>query len=82
MTALATSLARAVVDHELPGHEYDPGSEDPTMISAAHMAGTLDDWLIGDLDLPVEDFISHMRRFSTFDMGEWLERHRDQINFD
>lgn len=81
MTALANSLARAVIDHELPGHAYDSRSVDPHMITASHMAETLDDWLIGDLDLDVHDFIDHMRQFSSFDMGAWLERHRDQINF-
>lgn len=81
MTALARSLSRAVLHHELPGHEFKPGSTDPYQIMASNYGGLLDDWLIGDLDLPVEDFIATMRKRSTFDLGAWLERHRDQIDF-
>lgn len=81
MTALSLSLSKAVLDHELPGHEFKPGSQDPIQIMASTYGGRLDDWLIGDLDLPVEDFITAMRDLSDFDLGLWLERHRDQISF-
>lgn len=81
MTQLATSLARAVVDHELPGHDYTTGSTDPVMTNASHMAGLLDDWMVGDLELETTDFIKLMRKHSDFDLGDWLERHRDRIDF-